>query len=156
MEEIAELLRETRKEAGIDLDEVSKDIEINKIALENIEAGKIGAFKDIFVLKDYLYNYAKYLGLNPDEILSEFNEYVFEFTSKIPVKEIEKTLELAAKNSDNDSVVSPYTAPKRASKKSLYVLIYILIFVLVILAIFWSVNQITVDKQSAYVISYGK
>ena len=156
MEEIAELLRETRKEAGIDLDEVSKDIEINKIALENIEAGKIGAFKDIFVLKDYLYNYAKYLGLNPDEILSEFNEYVFEFTSKIPVKEIEKTLELAAKNSDNDSVVSPYTAPKRASKKSLYVLIYILIFVLVILAIFWSVNQITINKSSAYIISYGK
>ncbi len=156
MEEIAELLRETREEAGIDLDEVSKDIEINKIALENIEAGKIGAFKNIFLLKDYLYNYAKYLGLNPDEILSEFNEYVFEFTSKIPVKEIEKTLELAAKNGDNDSVVSPYTAPKRASKKSLYVLIYILIFVLVILAIFWSVNQITINKSSAYIISYGK
>ena len=155
MEEIAELLRETREEAGINLKEVSKDLEIEELALVNIEDGKIGAFKDIFLLKDYLFNYAKYLGLDSDKILEEFNEYLFEYTSKIPVKEIEKTLELNLKESE-EKMASPYTQIKSRNQKGLYIVIYLLILALVILAIFWSVNQITVDKKSAYVISYRK
>ena len=155
MEEIAELLKETREEAGISLQEVSKDLEIEELALVNIEDGKIGAFKDIFLLKDYLFNYAKYLGLDSDKILEEFNEYLFEYTSKIPVKEIEKTLELNMKETA-EKVASPYTQIKPKNQKGLYIAIYLLILILVILAIFWSVNQITVDKKSAYVISYRK
>ncbi len=155
MEEIAELLKETREEAGISLQEVSKDLEIEELALVNIEEGKIGAFKDIFLLKDYLFNYAKYLGLDSDKILEEFNEYLFEYTSKIPVKEIEKTLELNLKEAE-EKVASPYTKIRPKNQKGLYIAIYLLILLLVILAIFWSVNQITVDKKSAYVISYRK
>ena len=155
MEEIAELLKETREEAGISLQEVSKDLEIEELALVNIEDGKIGAFKDIFLLKDYLFNYAKYLGLDSDKILEEFNEYLFEYTSKIPVKEIEKTLELNLKEPE-EKVASPYTQLKPKNQKGLYIAIYLMILILVILAIFWSVNQITVDKKSAYVISYRK
>ena len=155
MEEIAELLKETREEAGISLQEVSKDLEIEELALVNIEDGKIGAFKDIFLLKDYLFNYAKYLGLDSDKILEEFNEYLFEYTSKIPVKEIEKTLELNLKEAE-EKVASPYTKIRPKNQKGLYIAIYLLILLLVILAIFWSVNQITVDKKSAYVISYRK
>lgn len=154
MEEIAELLKVTREEAGISLQEVSKDLEIEELALVNIEEGKIGAFKDIFLLKDYLFNYAKYLGLDSDKILEEFNEYLFEYTSKIPVKEIEKTLELNLK--EDEKISSPYTQIKPKGQKGLYIAIYLLILALVILAIFWSVNQITVDKKSAYVISYRK
>ena len=155
MEEIAELLKETREEAGISLQEVSKDLEIEELALVNIEEGKIGAFKDIFLLKDYLFNYAKYLGLDSDKILEEFNEYLFEYTSKIPVKEIEKTLELNMKETE-EKVASPYTQLKPKNQKGLYIAIYLMILILVILAIFWSVNQITVDNKSAYVISYRK
>ena len=155
MEEIAELLKETREEAGISLQEVSKDLEIEELALVNIEEGKIGAFKDIFLLKDYLFNYAKYLGLDSDKILEEFNEYLFEYTSKIPVKEIEKTLELNLKEAE-EKVASPYTKIRPKNQKGLYIAIYLLILLLVILAIFWSVNQITVDKKSAYIISYRK
>ena len=51
MEEIANLLRETRKESGIELSEVSKDLDINELILQNIEEGKIGPFKDVFLLK---------------------------------------------------------------------------------------------------------
>ena len=59
LEEIAELLRETREESGIELSEVSRDLDINEIILTNIEEGKIGSFKDIFVLKEYIVSYAK-------------------------------------------------------------------------------------------------
>ena len=48
MDGIAELLKTTREEAGLDIEEVSKDLEINSVVLLNLEAGNIGAFKDIF------------------------------------------------------------------------------------------------------------
>ena len=154
MEEIAELLKQSREESGIGLEEVSKDLEINELVLTNIEEGKIGAFKDIFLLKEHISNYAKYLGLDSDKILDEFNEYLFEYTSKIPVKEIEKTIESIKET--EEKVVSPYTFTKPKSKRGVYAIIYILLLILVVLAIFWSVNQITVDKKSAYVVSYRK
>ncbi len=155
MEEIAELLKGTREESGIELSEVSKDLDISVVVLENIEDGKIGSFKDIFLLKEYLTNYAKYLGLDSTKILENFNEYLFEYTSKIPIKEIEKTIELNTKELE-DRVASPYTVDKPKSNKGLYVLIYLSILLLVIFAIFWSINQITVDKKNAYVVSYRK
>lgn len=155
MEDIAELLKETREEAGIELEEVSKDLNIDDLILRNIEEGKIGAFKDIFVLKEYIYEYAKYLGLNCDKVINDFNEYLFEYTSKIPVAQIEKEIKQSIKD-EEDKVISPYTVPKIKSQKTLYIFIYILVFILVILAIFWSVNQITIDKKSAYIVSYRK
>lgn len=156
MEEIADLLKETRENSGIDLKEVSNDLDISEIVLDNIEQGKIGSFKDIFLLKNYISSYAKYLGLDADKLLDDFNEYVFEYTSKIPVKEIEKTIELAAKEADSSTISSPYTKRKPKGKKEIYILIYILIFIFVILAIFWSINQITVNNKNAYIISYRK
>lgn len=157
MEEIAELLKSTREASGIEIEEVSKDLEINEVFLKNIEEGKIGSFKDIFVLKDYISEYSKYLGLDSTKILEEFNEYLFEYTSRIPVKEIEKTIKLNTRETqDEEKIVSPYTSASPKSKKGMYVIIYILVFILVILAIFWSVNQITVDKKNAYVVSYRR
>ena len=154
MDSIAELLKETREEAGIELEEVSKDLKIDEIILKNIEDGKIGAFKDIFTLKDYVSLYAKYLGINPNKVSNDFNEYLFEYTSKIPVKQIEKEIQQTVK--DEEKIISPYTASKVRNKKGLYILIYISLLILVILAIFWSVSQITVDRKNAYVISYRK
>lgn len=156
MEDIAQLLRETRKEAGIELSEVSKDLDISEIMLQNIEEGKIGSFKDVFILKTYISNYAKYLGLESNKIIQDFNEYLFEYTSKIPVKELEKTIELNTKEMEENKVVSPYTSLKPKNKKGIYILFYLLVFLLVILAIFWSVNQITVEKNNAYVFNYRK
>ncbi len=156
MKDIAELLKTTREEAGIEIEEVSKDLEISDILLKNIEEGKTGSFKDVFLLKEYISNYAKYLGLDEAKIINDFNEYLFEYTSKIPVKEIEKTIEIATKEKTEEAVNSPYTQEKVKSKKSAYILIYILISFLVILAIYWSINQITVDNKNAYVISYRK
>lgn len=157
MEEIAELLRTTREESGIELSEVSRDLGIDEYSLLNIENGKIGSFKDIFILKENISNYAKYLGLDADDILDDFNEYLFSYTSKIPIKDIEKNIESQEKGESlEEKVTSPYTIVKLKSKRNIYILVYILIFILVILAIFWSINQITVDKKNAYVISYRK
>lgn len=97
MNEIGEELQYARESSGVSLNEASKDLGIKVEILENIEDGRTGAFKDIFELKEYISSYAKYLGLDEQELIDEFNEYMFEYTSKIPIKEIEKTIELKIK-----------------------------------------------------------
>ena len=111
MKEIGELLKATREESGVTLEEASNDLEIKALILENIEDGNIGCFKDIFVLKEYIYNYAKYLGLEPEKIIDEFNEYLFDYTSKISLSDIKKA-QSELKETKNNHKASP---PKRKS-----------------------------------------
>ena len=155
MEEIGNLFMLTREAAGVSLQEVSEDLDIDEAILTNIEDGKSGAFSDVFVLKDYIYNYAKYLGLDADKIIDEFNEFVFEATSKIPVKEIEKQVKDLQKN-ESEKIFSPYTKKDTKTRKKFYIAIYVLLALLVILAFFWSIKQITINNKTASVISYRK
>ena len=157
MKEIGELLKTTRENSGVSLEEASTDLEIKELILENIEDGNIGCFKDIFILKQYIYDYAKYLGLNPEKITDDFNEYLFEYTSKIPVKEIEKAVrEKKETTPSGKKIVSPYTAPVKKRRKINYILVYTLIAILVILAIIWSIKQITINNSVADTISWIK
>jgi len=156
LEEIGELFSLTRETAGITLKEVSEDLNIAEAILENIEDGKSGAFRDVFVLKDYIFNYAKYLGLDADKIIDEFNDYIFETTSKIPVKEIEKEIQESKKNEEEEKIFSPYTKKEKPIKNWLYFLIYSVIILIVIVAVVWSVVQITVNNQTASNISSSK
>ena len=114
MNDVGELLRSTREGSGVSLEEASADLEIKTLILENIEDGNIGCFKDIFVLKDNIRNYAKYLGLDADKVIDDFNEYLFEYTSKIPVEDIEKAMEEKQKEEVSEvKIVSPYTVSKK-------------------------------------------
>ena len=90
MNEIGELLRTTRENTGVSLEEASSDLGIKTLVLENIENGNIGCFKDIFILKDDLTNYAKYLGLDSKTIIDDFNDYLFEYTSKFQLMILKK------------------------------------------------------------------
>ena len=51
MKDIGSLFLDTREAAGLSLEEVSSDLNLEKVILENIEDGKTGAFQDIFALK---------------------------------------------------------------------------------------------------------
>ncbi len=157
MTEIGEELQYARVSSGVSLNEASKDLGIKVEILENIEDGRCGAFKDIFELKEYISSYAKYLGLDEEKLIDEFNEYMFEYTSKIPIKEIEKTIELKIKEEKKDDVVaSPYTKQAKKYNKWVYTTIYIFIFLLVLCAIVWSVKQVTINKSVSDTISYGR
>lgn len=153
--EISEVLKSTREMSGVSLEEVSKDLEIPELILTQIEEGNIGAFKDIFELKKYIIDYAKYLGLNPDEVVDEFNEFMFEKTSKIPMKEIEKAAKESALEDANDKrVASPYTKAVPIQNNKHFVITIIVIIVLCILAIVWSVKQITIGNTTTNIIEY--
>ena len=143
----------TREESGVSLEEASGDLEIKTLILENIEDGNIGCFKDIFVLKDYIYNYAKYLGLEPDKIIDEFNEYLFEYTSKIPLEDIEKAMQEQQKEeSDEEKIISPYTTSVKKSN-NFFIAFGVALALLVLLVVVWSVKQITVSNKTTNVIS---
>lgn len=158
MNGLGRLLKEQRESKGVSIEEASNDLSIKDVILENIEEGNLGAFKDIYALKDNMKAYAKYLGLNPDSIIDEFNSYLFEYTSKIPLKKIEKEMEKENEKNEKESVeaVSPYTKPARKHSKKYLVLIYALAFFFVLMILIWSVSQITVKTKTTSDISYIK
>ena len=51
MKEIGEKLRDAREAMGISIDEVSGDLNVAAKQIENLEAGNMEVFKDIFYLK---------------------------------------------------------------------------------------------------------
>jgi len=155
LDSIGSLLKQTRESSGVSIEEASEDLSIDVNFLMNIEEGKIGCFKDIFALKDYLTNYAKYLGIDSDKLIDEFNEYMFEYTSKIPVKQIEKEARDKARE-EAGRVASPYTRKSRKYSRNYYLTVYLVIILLVVIAIIWSIKQITIDNEVTKEISYTK
>ncbi len=143
MIEVGENLKTAREISGVTIEEASNDINIPVIFLEQIEEGNIGSFKDIFELKKYISDYAKYLGLNQEEMIDEFNSYLFETTSKIPMADIEKAVrEKELEEKSEERIASPYTRAIPKTRTWPYVLSYIGILILVVLAVIWSINQI--------------
>lgn len=144
MKEIGEKLKETREEMGISLDEAAEDLKLRPSQIENIEAGNIEAFKDIFFLKYFIRDYSKYLGLDQDEMVDEFNEYLFDYTSKISIEEIKKAKKkLDKKEEPKKKIASPYTLEKNKMINIPSYAIYIAIGILSILIIYFfiSMNQ---------------
>ena len=136
MKEIGEAFREKREEIGISKEEASTDLSISIAQLDNLEDGNANAFKDVFFLKELIKKYAKYLNLDEDELVSEYNEFMFNYTSRIPVAEIEKKVSEIKKEEEKEAskkISSPYTKVENPKKKKTRTIIYILIGVLIII-----------------------
>ena len=119
MKEIGEKLKEARESMGITIEEAATDLKLRPSQLENIEEGNREAFKDVFYLKMFIKNYSKYLGLDYDEMVEEFNEYLFDITSKISIEDIkkaEKEQRKKEKKLKTIKIASPYTLEKQQQK----------------------------------------
>ena len=143
MKELGEYLKKTRIGNGVSITEACEDLEFSTSHLENIESGNVKAFKDIYELKDSVRAYAKYLGLNPDKVTDEFNDFLFQHTTKISLDDI---VAAQKKKEENDKKVkSPYTREYK-EKANLWPLAYFLVGVIVIFVIIYivvnSVNKV--------------
>ena len=116
MKDIGEKLKNNRISTGISVEEAAEDLNYKVSQLEDIENGNYKSFKDKFVLKAIVSDYSKYLGLDVEEIIDQFNDFVFESTSKIPLDEIEKASRIKEKNEDV-KIASPYTATEEKNTK---------------------------------------
>ena len=144
MKEIGERLRETRESMGISVEEAAEDLKIRPAQLENIEEGNKEAFKDVFYLKFFIRDYAKYLGLDYEALTEEFNEYLFDYTSRLSLDDIKKANEKTKKQVKK--IASPYTLEKKQQRSIPAGLIYALI-VLVIAIIIYCIVLIATDKK---------
>lgn len=106
MKNIGLKLKDKREENGLSIEEVAEDLKMRPSQISSIEEGKTEDFKDVFYLKYFIRDYAKYLGLDSERILDEFNEYLFDMTSKIPVDLIK---EAKKEKNENNITASPYT-----------------------------------------------
>ena len=115
MKEIGEALKEARENIGLSIEEVASDLKLRPSQIENIETGNIDAFKDVFYLKYFIRDYSKYLGLSYEDMIDEFNEYLFDYTSKISLDDIKKAKKKAERNQakKDKRIASPYTIERR-------------------------------------------
>ena len=135
MKEIGEYLKETRIEAGVSLDEAAEDLNLSENVLENIESGNVRAFKDIYALKDDVIAYAKYLGIDSEKIEDEFNEFLFEKTSKISVADIMNAQRVKDEEENKRQVISPYTMEYKEKKNLRPIYFSILLIFIAIIVI---------------------
>ena len=135
MIEIGEKLKLAREENGVSKEEAAEDLNLRVSQIENIEEGNLKAFKDVFYLKCFIRDYAKYLGLDEEKIIDEFNEFFFEETSKIPIAEIQKaSMEKQKEQNKDKKVVSPYTTiEKPKSKVGTIIVVSIIVLLLVLI-----------------------
>lgn len=143
MKEIGEFLKSSRISNGVSVEEAAEDLNFSVTQIENIEDGNIRAFKDVYVLKDLVKEYGKYLGVETDSIVDEFNDFMFEHTSKISLNDILEARKLAKEKDEEEKnkITSPYTNIKTPrirfeNIKLKPLLISVGVFILIFVAIF--------------------
>ena len=153
MKDIGLKLKEKREENGVSIEEVAEDLKMRPSQIISLEEGKKEDFKDVLFLKYFIRDYAKYLGLDGEELVDEFNEFLFDFTSKIPVEEIEKA---KLNNVNKKNIVSPYTNVVSDNKKVLRVVIPIFLVILFLIVGYFVMSNIEgndfQDDNVTYVI----
>ena len=152
MNEIGLKLKEKREENGVSIEEVAEDLKMRPSQIVSLEEGKKEDFKDVLFLKYFIRDYAKYLGLDSEELVDEFNEFLFDFTSKIPIEEIEKA---KLNNVNKKEVISPYTnvtSDKKALKVFLGVLVLIVLAIVLYFVMSGKEGNDFQDDNVTYVI----
>ncbi|MBS7021196.1 MAG: helix-turn-helix domain-containing protein [Firmicutes bacterium] len=154
MKEIGERLKETRESIGISIEEAAEDLKLRPAQIENIESGNMEAFKDVFYLKYFIRDYSKYLGLDYEDMVDEFNEYLFDYTSKISMDDIKKARKEAKKEKDKKKISSPYTLERKRNFLIPPIVIYIIIAMIVLLVGYYIFSRVQhddfVDKNVVY------
>lgn len=133
MKDIGERFKETREGMEISIEEVSEDLKTKVDTIQNLEDGNMDYFKDITTLKTLIREYSKYLGLDKDAMIDDFNEYLFDYTSRISLEEI-----MSAKKSEQieeeKKIQSPYTIEhkNRTFLSNLFIVSIVLVLLLFI------------------------
>ena len=153
MKDIGILFKEKREEIGIKIEEAANDMDVTVAQLDNLENGNVNAFKDIFFLKDLIKKYAKYLNVDENEVMDDFNDFVFDYTSKIPVAEIEEKIKEIEKEQDKEEktrISSPYTK-KKVRKAKIKPVVYLSIITIILVCITLIImNLVLTSKKSDF------
>lgn len=148
MKEIGEKLKETRESIGVSVEEVAEDLKTKPSDIEALEAGNMEEFKDIYSLKYLIRDYSKYLGLSHESMVNEYNEYLFDYTSKISLDDI-KRAQKEQKEDNSDKLASPYTKIRNRKLSAIQIILIIIGILLLLFASFYTYTVIT-NKGESY------
>ena len=155
MKDIGLKLKEKREENGVSVEEAAEDLKLRPSQIESLEAGRKEDFKDVGMLKLMIRDYAKYLGLDGEALVDEFNEFLFDFTSKIPLSDIEK-----AKKETKKEISSPYTKVDNKDKNAKILVLSIALVLILIVVSYLIISGIKRDDfksdNTTYVIEEVK
>ncbi len=87
MSDLAQKLRETRDRLGITMEEAERATKIRRRYIEAIEAGDFGRLPDGPAARGFVKNYARYLGLDSEQSLSDFESEV-----GVPITQLTETI----------------------------------------------------------------
>lgn len=154
MKDIGLKLKEKREENGVSVEEAAEDLKMRPSQIISLEEGRKEDFSDVNTLKFFIRDYAKYLGLDGEKLVDEFNEFLFDFTSKIPSEVIEEAKQKREKEKKEFS--SPYTK-KEGHNKTYIICIGVCVLVLLVFIITYFVvsgvrNNDFKDDNVSYVI----
>ena len=156
MKEIGEKLKQARESIGVSIDEVADDLKLRPSQIVSIEEGQEKDFEDILTLKSYIKEYAKYLGLKSDDLVDEFNEYLFDCTSKISLNDIKKARQkiYSKKKKNKSDVSSPYTKEVESNNKLIIIIsIIVVILIALILVLIIQFNKKETDNTNDNVVT---
>lgn len=154
MKDIGLKLKEKREENGVSVDEAAEDLKMRPSQIISLEEGRKEDFSDVNTLKFFIRDYAKYLGLDGEKLVDEFNEFLFDFTSKIPSEVIEEAKQKREKEKKEFS--SPYT--KKEGHNITYIIcigvcvLVLLIFIITYFVVSGVRNNDFKDDNVTYVI----
>ncbi len=148
MKELGEELSVLRKSNGVSKEEASNDLGITLTELDCLENGNFKVFKDVYELKRIILAYAKYLGLPEEKILDEFNDYLFEKTSRISKADIEEL----KKQEEEEKVSSPYTKVGKTRYDFAPIVLIIVLLMFISLIVYLVLSYL--KKKDDDVISY--
>ncbi len=149
LKELGEFLKEARENNGVSIEEASEDLGLSPNSLDNIENGNVRAFNDMYTLKNNVRDYAKYLGLDPNQVLDEFNDFLFEHTSKISLNDIIEAQKKAAEQEekeDKKKIRSPYTMIKEKKNRIKPILIILTVTFIVVFILYLLLRRSTNDR----------
>lgn len=105
---LGEKLKKIREEAGVSLSEIAINTKIKREYLEKIEEGKYNELPFDVYVKGFLRSYAKYLGLDSEKVVGQFNK-------EIGVRENVKKYQDKSKEINKFKIPSLIITPKMTS-----------------------------------------
>ena len=115
MASIGEQLRSAREDKNLSLEDAANDVKISKRYLEALEEGNYSIFPAQVYVKGFLYNYSRYLELDPKSILEQYN--------KLTIPDNEKV----------ENSIPRGRAQRRVARKRVVMLVIVLVFVILCL-----------------------
>ncbi len=144
MNETSELLKKTRAEKHLSLEEISSQTKIQLHILRSLEDGELGDFRSVIFVKGFLKQYAQALGLDPVSIVKMFEQEHSGITGAQP----KNTAAPVAKLDDNEIRNKTNVLWFRTSSKFLTAGGVLVIFALVTAIYFFSMKLISYSQEA--------